>query len=79
MSVVASCRRCGAVNRDLVPVGRLGDPVGPCLKCGRLMFWMAEPDLGPLASERRFAGELRDQAARARATQQALGATARDR
>jgi hypothetical protein len=39
---VAGCGSCGEVAGSRRPAGRLGEPAGPCAKCGRLMFWMRD-------------------------------------
>jgi hypothetical protein len=68
---VASCRFCGATDPLRKPGGILGEPAGPCRKCGHLMFWEAQHET-PLASEKRFANELRERADRARGAYRAL-------
>jgi len=68
MSLVAACKSCGATAPTRKPAGRLGQPAGPCQRCGRLMFWMLNKDEGPLAGERRLASELQRRAETARST-----------
>jgi hypothetical protein len=68
---VASCRFCGATDPQRKPVGRIGEPAGPCRGCGHLMFWEAQ-HAGRFASEKRFANELRERADRARGAYRAL-------
>jgi len=41
---VAGCRFCGNTSASRRPVGELGNPAGPCPRCGHLMFWMMDAE-----------------------------------
>jgi hypothetical protein len=41
---VAVCKGCGAVSRSRRPGGKLGELAGPCVRCGRLTFWVLDAD-----------------------------------
>jgi hypothetical protein len=68
MRVVAACKSCGAADPKRKPAGQLGQPAGPCRRCGRLMFWMLDKDEAPLAAERQLGTDLWQRAETARST-----------
>jgi len=49
---IAGCRFCGNTAADRKPGGELGNPAGPCARCGHLMFWMTDEEARGLRPER---------------------------